>query len=94
MLISNNYYLDFDLSKGVVGYPYRTGQLVGQFMEIDTREFDDFNEGELSALREKLSSAAKMRDDNHVCYQIVDGPALMFHDWNIYIGMSVKKENW
>lgn len=35
-----------------------------------------------------------MRDDNHICYQIVGGPAIMFHDWCICVGMSVKKENW
>lgn len=94
MYMLNNMVLDLDLSNGVIGYPYRTGKLVGQFLNIDTETLDKYELEELNALRKKLAEAANMRDDNHICYQIVGGPAIMFHDWCICVGMSVKKENW
>ncbi len=83
-----------NLNNGVVGYPYRSGRLMGMFMEIEMSDLDEVDKEELDSLREALSKSANMRDDNHVCYQIVGGPAIMFTDTYICIGVSVFKENW
>lgn len=91
MYTINNITINVNLSN-VIGYPYRTGRLVGQFLDIDTYELDEYDREEVFELREALANAANMRDDNHICYQIVGGPAIMFHDCHISIGMSVK--NW
>jgi hypothetical protein len=90
--------LDFVFDRTVKQYPYRTASARNRFLEMRRDSDDkDFN-SMLDSMEYQLANAAGVAVDNHVVYRVAteEGMPLyvMFHDFFVYVGLSVEERAW